>query len=143
MAFRSDIVWRKWEHGRLLTWDLSEPLVSVFDASGTNVLSSRIAVPETSRNEVSDVTISESGLVAVAGALQSAAYIAFLDAAGSMRLLLPTSPFAAYRDCFADDGTLWALGRQRAVYASVVAQQTVAGRAVENSIVCKLNRDTR
>jgi hypothetical protein len=107
----------KWQNGFLVTHDLPEPTVHVYDRSGSEIVRTTLALSGSVRTLLSDISITPSRKIAVAGTVDSAegasaAFIAWLGPDGRVDRVVRTSPFAAFKICFSNDGNLWAVGRE-------------------------------
>jgi hypothetical protein len=110
----------KWENGLMLLYqyDVQPPEVSIFNNEGRMLMKASIVVPEAARVWIEGTAASSEGTVVVAGPAMKTdgavvASITWLTNKGNIERVVRTSPFAARRLCFASDGTLWAVGRER------------------------------
>ena len=110
----------KWENGLMLLYrhDVQPPEVSIFNNEGRMLMKAPIVIPEASRVWIEGTAVSPEGIVVVAGPAMktdgaTVGAITWLTNKGNIERVVRTSPFAARRLCFASDGTLWAVGRER------------------------------
>jgi hypothetical protein len=145
------VVAPKWENGYFITFDIPDggaaPSLYALDRSGKQVLSAPVVIPDSVETGLTDATVSQQGEFAIAGGAtdahgRSTAFIAFVDAKGTMRRLVRTSPFTPRRICFARDGTLWAVGweldengREKAAY-DVLRQYGTDGVLMKSALPC-------
>ncbi len=106
----------KWEHGFLARFDFPTATVVIVDRGGRVVLRSRLWPDQANQVRIRDVAVSPRGSFAATFSALSVdgapgAFIGFFDASGKPAKLVRTTPAAALRICFLDDGTLWALVR--------------------------------
>jgi len=109
----------KWENGLLLAYeyDFPPPKVFAFDRTGRIVTEAAIRLPDASRVVLHGIAAGPGRVLAVSGSAftddgRAAAFIAWIGAEGAVERIVRTSPFAAIRLCFTDDGILWAAGRE-------------------------------
>lgn len=116
----------------------AKPGVSLFSGTGRLLWRNDLSLPDSVQIQPSDVSVSPSGLVAVAtAALHSngvtASTIFLFDKAGPPVRLLRTNPFLTIRIALSPDGYIWTLGRNREAQArredyGVVQKYSLDGR---------------
>jgi hypothetical protein len=110
----------KFQNGYFAAYDpptVLLPQVYLHSRAGVQLMQAQIAVPGAYREAIRDVSISSTGIVAVAGKAYTndgaqAWFIAWVDPNGVTQRVVRTSPFSADRICLAQDGSLWAAGVQ-------------------------------
>jgi len=109
----------KWEHGFLLMrqYDEYPATVLAFDRNGRTVRQANISFPDAVRVILRSAAAAPNGNIAVSGGAWTAdgafaSFIAWINAASLVERVVRTEPFAAFRICFDDTGTLWAVGRE-------------------------------
>jgi hypothetical protein len=120
-----------------------EALVSRTDRDGAARGDIALALPGVARIILNDAAVSPSGLVCMAATLvasdnRTTSEFAWADNTGRVQKLVETAPFAARSIAFADEGTLWAMGREyetdrkdKAEYA-ILRQYDVRGQLVQS-----------
>jgi hypothetical protein len=110
----------KFQNGYVVAHDPATvllPRVYLHSRTGVQLMQAQIAIPGAYREVIKDVSISSTGIVAVAGKAYTndgaqAWFIAWVDPNGLVEKVVRTSPFAVEQICFAQDGSLWAAGIQ-------------------------------
>jgi hypothetical protein len=92
-------------------------VILLLDTAGGPLREVPVTVSSVARTKLNDVAVSPSGVVCVTTTLVSAdnrttSAIFWIDKAGNIDKIVETAPFAASALAFADDGTLWAMGRE-------------------------------
>jgi hypothetical protein len=114
----------KWQNGYFVSFDVPDggaaPRIYVHDRAGKLIANAVVEIPNAIQTDLSDAAISQEGEIAVGGGARSSdgkasTFIAWLGKNGLVRTLVRTTPYTARRLCFADDGSLWALGFERDV----------------------------
>ena len=108
----------EWDRGLFLARDIwTEPgRVIVSDRNGNIVRELKLRFPDTRNITIADTAVSADGDYALSGGATDndgtlLTFIAWLDQAGNTTRIVRTSPYSPRRIVFADDGTLWVVGR--------------------------------
>lgn len=103
----------RWENGHLLAWGFPPgPVAWSFNREGKLHRQTTIAIPHVSEIQVGNSAISRNGFGAVSGGATGwGAFLAWISPTGAVERVVRTTPFANYRLAYADDDTLWVLGR--------------------------------
>jgi WD40 repeat protein len=106
----------RYKGGFVVAYDLDHVTVRAFDRAGALVATGKLTLPGAVKVMVRDVAVAPGGdfvMTATAqdGSGRTASVIAWMDHGGSLLRVVRTSPFAPFQICFANDGTLWAVGR--------------------------------
>jgi hypothetical protein len=108
-----------WSNGAFLAHDQDQtkaPALLAFDRTGRQLLQVPITFPDAAIVNLVGLARSPDGAIAVSGTAASlsgegANFIAWVTSAGVISKVTRTTPFAPIKLAYAEDGTLWALGR--------------------------------
>lgn len=110
----------KFQNGYFAAYDPPSvllPQVYLHSRTGVQLMHTQIAIPGAYRETIRDISVSPTGTLAATGFAYTndgaqARFIVWVDSSGVIQTVVRTSPFAADRICFAQDGSLWAAGFQ-------------------------------
>lgn len=107
----------KWENGFLIVRDFDALTVHLFGRDGRKLWTAAIEIPQAHRASLRAMAAWPDGSVAVSGGAlddsgAAAGFIAWLTPGGATRKIVRTARFVAWHLSVANDGTLWALGRE-------------------------------
>lgn len=109
----------KWENGFLVAFDSDQvpATVTAYGRTGRPVTEASIYLPELHGLVLKGTAASPMGVLAVTGSAwtadgRAAAFIAWINPTGAVDRVVRTAPFGAFKLCFSQDETLWAVGRE-------------------------------
>ena len=118
--------YRYWDKEYLITYGTygtdeaspSKPAITLYDRDGHVVLEAVVWFKDAYRIGISDVAVSKSRNLVVAGGMTDNAgvithFIASIDKNGALDRVIQTTPFIPIYACAAEDGTVWSYGFDR------------------------------